>query len=181
MRIPIHSQYVHIISVNDWDEKKKKLKQILDNTEYKRMNLNNGMAHFATDRGSKRDYADQFIQIFNDDLGQFGQELELNGFKIEDIWSVEYEKGDYHTVHTHGTVNWSGVLYVDYDENEHTGTHFVTEIVNPVTNSTMIHSPNAKEGMLIFFPATMLHFTLPNESDKIRRIVSLDITTSKVM
>ena len=145
---------------------------------YQRTNLK-GMADFETDRDSQRTYIDPFMEIFSDELQQFGRELNVLSFKIEDIWSVQYKRGDFHAVHTHGTCNFSGVLYLDYDEVEHTPTHFVMQNINPVTNMTDIVSPLVREGDIIIFPSNILHFTTPCKTDKIRKIISFDITTSR--
>ena len=162
--------------VKDWHNKKKQIVEAIGDVVYTRPNLIKGMGDFETDRDSPREYLDDFMRIFNEELQQFGREIEVNQFKITDMWSVQYKNGDHHPVHTHGRTNLSGVLYLDYDYNEHTGTNFVVGSVNTFTNMTDIISPFVKEGDLFIFPSSLLHFTLPNKSDKIRKIISFDIS-----
>ena len=161
--------------VSNWEYKKKQMTDALSDSVYTRPTLTNGMTDFETDRGSPRTYVDKFMAIFEEELQQFGKDLKVEQFKISDIWSVQYKKGDHHPVHTHGRTNLSGILYLDYDSNEHTPTNFVTNTINTSTNMTDIVTPIIKEGDIFIFPSNVLHFTVPNKSDKIRKIVSFDI------
>ena len=141
-------------------------------------NDDSSILNFYSDRSKYRNYNKDFLSIFKDELEAFGQELKLEFFKIEDIWTVEYHTGQYHSIHTHGNGNLSAILYFDQDEIEHSSTHFVvgTDYIN---NTTEIVSPPIKEGEIIIFPSHILHFTTPNNSKKTRRIISFDITFIK--
>ena len=33
--------------------------------------------------------------------------------RVDDAWSVSYKKGEYHSVHNHGSIGLSGILYLD--------------------------------------------------------------------
>ena len=138
----------------------------------------NDILNFCSDRSNYRNYSNDFLSIFKDELEEFGQELKLESFKIEDVWTVEYHTGQYHSIHTHGNGNLSAVLYFDQDEIEHSSTHFVVG-TDYITNTTEIVSPLVKEGEIIIFPSHILHFTTPNNSKKTRRIISFDITFIK--
>lgn len=177
MRIPLFQiDYLHY-HVEDWQEKKAKLKQWLDKRTLVRRDSQDGLVSFWTDRFSENSSKEEFCQIFNKEIQQVGLDLGLNEMTIEDIWSVKYEKGDHHAPHDHGSCNYSLVLYVDYDENEHTSTQFLCPFKDATTNLTWTASRNTKEGDMIIFPSNILHLTLPNKSDKIRTIVSIDIST----
>ena len=45
---------------------------------------------------------------------------------IEDIWSVSYKKGDYHSPHNHGTIGYAGILYLDFPEGSQTNKLYTT-------------------------------------------------------
>ena len=164
-------------TVKNWQEKKLKIQNAMKHQTYSRNDIN-GVSFFESDRKNYRNYINDFLSIFSEELQEFGREINVESFKIEDIWAVQYKKGDFHAVHTHGTCNLSAILYLDYDEIEHTPTHFVVGQDN-LKNSTEIASPPVMEGEIVIFPSNMLHFTTPNSSDKIRRIISFDITYTK--
>ena len=168
-----------IYPVKDWKEKKEKFLDVIKDQEMIRKNVDDGLAEFLSDRDSPRNYVNDFMEIFEEELQEFGREIKVHNFKIEDIWTVKYEKGDWHAPHTHGTANLSAILYLDHDKEEHSATRFITENVNPLTNGATIMNSYIEEGTLMIFPAHMLHFTTPNKSDKVRHIVSFDITVTK--
>jgi hypothetical protein len=160
--------------VKNWQDKKAKMQTAMKHQVFTRSSVIH--SPFDSDRSNPRHYIDDFLSIFKEDLQEFGEELKLDSFKIEDIWTVQYGKGDFHSVHTHGTCNLSAVLYFDYDNKEHSATHFVVG-QNNIKSTTDVASPPAEEGDLVIFPSNILHFTSPNASDKIRRVISFDITT----
>ena len=164
-------------TVKDWPAKKIKMQAAMKHQVFSKIN-DNDILNFYSDRSNFRNYADNFLSIFADELEEFGQELKLDSFKIEDIWTVEYYTGQFHSPHTHGNGNLSGILYFDQNEIEHSSTHFVvgTDYIN---NTTEIISPPVKEGEIIIFPSHILHFTTPNLSKNPRRIISFDITFIK--
>jgi len=162
--------------VNNWQDKKAKMQNAMKHQIFTRSTISH--SPFESDRSNPRYYINDFLSIFEEELQEFGKELKLNSFKIEDIWTVQYAKGDFHAVHTHGTCNLSAVLYFDYDNTEHSATHFVVG-QNDIRNTTDIASPSVEEGEIVIFPANTLHFTSPNASDKVRRVISFDITTTK--
>ena len=159
-------------NVKDWQEKKLKIQNAISHQVFTK---NNSISSFESDRANNRNYINDFLTIFSDELQEFGKELNLNSFKIEDIWTVQYNKGDYHVVHNHGAGNLSAILYLDYDEKEHSATYFVAGQDN-FNNRTEITSPTVQEGTLVMFPSNVLHFTVPNTSDKVRRVISFDIS-----
>jgi hypothetical protein len=165
--------------LTDWDKKKQ---LFLDAIGDHYVRNENGLCEFESDRGVERNYLNTIIELLRPELDQFGDELGVAEFEILDVWSVRYQKGDWHTPHTHGTSNWSCALYLDIDEEsglpiENLGTHFITDSVNVNTNTSIITSPPITEGVILFFPSNILHFTLPNKSDKPRKIISMDIRT----
>ena len=77
---------------------------------------------------------------------------------IEDIWSVSYKKGDYHTPHDHGTIGLAGILYLNMPKDAP-----VTQYIQPWNDYVMdrtIYLPlPIKEGDIVVTPKFVRHFT----------------------
>jgi co-chaperonin GroES (HSP10) len=170
----LHAIPYYHYSVSNWKEKKQKMIAAMYHQQFCRNGIDR-MSFFSTDRPNPRFYIDDFLSIFQEELMEFGQELNLNKFKIEDIWTVKYETGDFHSIHNHSKSNISGILYFDYDEKEHTPTNILVG-ENSITKVTDVVTPSVVEGDIILFPSNMMHFTLPNKSNKVRTVVSFDIS-----
>jgi hypothetical protein len=176
MKLPLHTMEIIAIPIKNWEEKKSQFAPKLDCIDLQYKEDPDGLLHFGTDRYSERYYIDDFKKLFLEELTEIAKELDTDEYNIDDIWQVVYGKGDYHSIHTHGNSDYSMVLYFDYDSGEHSGTHFVVEAVSSKTNSTLIKTPDAREGLIYVFPANILHFTSPNRSNKARRVISMDIS-----
>ncbi len=160
------------VQTESWDEKKSELKGLLRDEEFER----SGLAQFETDRHNNNNrYISDFYRIFGDELNRFGLEMGLTQLRIGAIWAVRYERGDYHAVHNHRSTGYSGILYLDYDEQEHTPSIHVSPWNNPITDMTDLAAPPVKEGTFVFVPSSVLHYTRPNESEEIRQIVAFDM------
>lgn len=157
-------------SIPGWKEKKKHLISAIDYKKFQHYES------FETDRKhNSNSYLEEFATIFQTELDCFRSELALDKIYLTDVWSVRYATGQFHAPHTHSSFGYSGVLYLDYVENEHTGTYFINSITDPITDLTNGFSPNVREGDIVIAPSNILHFTYPNISKKDRLIVGFDI------
>lgn len=163
--------YAYEYKVDNWDEKKKQLLNVIDFNNLTR----NPMQNFSSDRNSDSSYVDDFKKIFKDELEAFKQELEVTGFEVTDVWTVKYRRGDFHVPHNHSGNGFSGIVYLDFDPKEHTTTYFVNPINDPVTDQTRIMESPGLEGMMLIVPSCIMHYTIPNNSNVPRTIVSFDI------
>jgi hypothetical protein len=164
-QIPIY-QY----SVLAWAEKKKRLLSLLDSEKFKYCDT------FLSDRRQNSNvYLKDFTDIIQPELENFRLDLGLGTIFVTDVWTVTYKTGDFHAPHTHSSSGYSGVLYLDYDQEEHTGTCFVNSITNPITDLTDGARPQVQEGDIVLTPSNVLHFTYPNKSIKDRTIMGFDI------
>jgi hypothetical protein len=68
---------------------------------------------------------------------------------------------------------------LDFDKDEHTPVVFVGPLNDPIKDTTQLNMPTIFEGDLILVPSSLIHFTYPNTSDKIRRIIGFDIKFKK--
>lgn len=163
-----HNSSVYQYNVADWSEKKSKIKEFIKHGRFQRME------RFYSDRGQNY-YLPEFKEIFSSELEQFRLELNVPALELLSVWCVKYQKGDWHVPHTHSSSGYSGVLYLDYDDDEHTGTYYLNPITNPITDETDIGCPYAYEGCMTIVPSNVMHFTHPNTSDKIRSIIGFDM------
>jgi hypothetical protein len=157
----------------DWNFKKKKILTKLQKN-FKRSAL---LESFDSDRGNMDSFFKfQFRETFSEEFEQFSKEIGINDIKLDDVWSVNYNLGDYQGPHNHRSYSYSGILYLEYDENLHKPTIFLGPWNNPITDKTQLGIPqNVKEGTIIFFPSALLHYAPANKSHKKRTIISFDL------
>ena len=100
--------------------------------------------------------------------------------KIEYAWFQEQKKGMFHGPHTHGCApgRLGSVCFIEFDENIHTPTEFISPFPNILElEKDLIHrEKNITSGSLIVFPANTIHYTLPNQFEESRIILSMNIT-----
>ena len=133
-----------------------------------------GLQAFATNRQSDRTGFDQaFYNIMEDELKMLMNRIKKT-IIIEDIWSVSYKKGDYHTPHDHGTIGLAGILYLNMPKDAP-----VTQYIQPwndyVMDRTIYYPLPVKEGDIVVTPKFVRHFTEPSKSKKIKRVISWDM------
>lgn len=163
--------YVPILSLqcSNWSIKKEKIK-----------NLN---PVFELKKGTYTDFfhnnkknIDAAFEIFYEEIVQFKNFFKFQVTNIKDFWFEKSLKNNYHGVHNHGAIGYSAVCYVDYCEESHEPLVFVSPFNGFVTGENLVHRPNSvKEGTIIFFPSSLLHFTYPNISEKERLVVSFNL------
>src|SRR6056300_964776 len=154
----------------NFSNKKKQLEKLVKGFPEKR----HGMQTFATNRQSDRSgFAEAFANICGEELNMLSQRLKKD-IQIEDIWSVSYKRGEYHTPHDHGSVGLSGILYLNMDKNSPTTT-YIQPWNNQYTDTTLYYNMPAHEGLITVVPKFVNHFTQPNKSKKIKKIISFDM------
>ena len=93
-KIPYYSTPV----LNFKTEKKKKLTNLLKSYPEEKT----GIQTFSTNRQTDRQgLVEGFIQILEEEFNMLSQQIKKS-CSINDIWSVTYAKGDYHSPHNHG-------------------------------------------------------------------------------
>src|SRR6056300_197622 len=113
MLYPIDIVPLYKVDVNNWNEKKQKISNFIKEENFVKNPTSNYLAMFSSDRKNSN-YKEQFVEIFNDELMQFCSDIKRS-ISVEDVWTVSYDKGDYHSVHTHGNSNYSAVMYYNFD------------------------------------------------------------------
>ena len=161
--------------VEDWVNKKSEIISWLDKTTFSRQEG----ANFYSDRPFtkyKKFYARDFVNLLNFELKEFVDDIGLPFVSMIDIWTVEYGKGDFHLPHTHRASGFSGILYVNFNKEEHPLTIVIQPWNGILDEKTKLVPIDAEEGTLTIMPSNLLHFTVPNESDYKKTIISFDIS-----
>jgi len=166
-----------LFTINYWStpvinfkNKKHQLQKLIKSFPEKR----HGLQTFATNRQSDRSgFAESFNNICGEELSMLSQKLKKD-IQIEDIWSVSYKSGEYHTPHNHGTTGLTGILYLEMDKNSPTTT-YIQPWNNQYNDTTLYYNMPAHEGLITVVPKFVNHFTQPNKSKKIKRIISFDM------
>ena len=158
------------LPVLNFSKKKKELEQLCKAYPERE----HGIQTFSTNRqGDRSGMATAFANILEQELSMFSKRIKRD-IAFEDIWSVSYRRGDYHTVHDHGTVGLAGILYLNMPKDG-----AVTQYVQPwndyLTDRTIYYPLPVKEGDIVVTPKFVRHFTEPHKSSKIKRIISWDM------
>ena len=114
------------------------------------------------------------ITILEEELTMLSEKLEKK-IKVDDAWSVSYKKGEYHSPHNHGSLGLSGILFLEQPEDAP-----VTSYMQPwndyISDRTVYLPIPVQEGTIVVVPQFVQHFSEPNKSKKIKRIISWDMS-----
>ena len=155
--------------VNNWKEKKEQLLDFASNLSFKHFD---NIADLYTTYGD--DTSSIPFKILEDDILKFTTEAEYSGEMVAEIWFQKYYENQFHSPHNHGAIGYSSVLYINFDKRTHDGTRFLAPFNDP-DGKHIEFAPDVDEGSLIFFPSYLNHYTLPNKSDTIRVIMSMNL------
>ena len=165
--------------IKDWENKKKQLLEVYSRVK-NNLVTDDPISFVYTDFRQKNydsnyDYVEDITEILDDEISQFSIESDIENLSIS-CWFQKYTQGCFHAPHNHGAIGYSCVCYIEYDEDEHKPTVFILPFSNPKDGTLIQYFPqNIKEGTIIFFPSSMTHYVLPNESKKIRIILSMNL------
>ena len=96
---------------------------------------------------------------------------------IPSSWCQKYTAGQMHPVHTHSIYGWSAIFYAQLG-NDHKATNFFSPFPDPWTGFPEEITPSMNEGDMIFFPAQLMHQSLPHRSKEDRIIFSFNLVLS---
>ena len=160
----------YTIPTLNFKTKKKQLTNLLKSYPEKKT----GIQPISTNRQSNRNgLAQGFSKINSEELNLLTQKLKM-GVAIQDIWSVSYSKGEYHSPHNHGSLGWAGILYLDFPEGSQP-TNYIQPWQNISNDTTMFNSLPVKEGDIVIVPKFINHFSPPHKGKKQKRIISWDM------
>lgn len=160
------------IKTTDWNNKKQKLLSLVDwdNPKYKNDEQVSDY-YYNQDKGCT--YIPEFCNIIKDELDQALSQMKSDGLRIEHLWGQRYGKSSYMSMHTHGSVGYSAVIYVEFKKGIHTATRFMSPIHN-ARGEIEYYEPEVDEGDLLIFPSFLYHDALPNVTENNRTIFSFN-------
>ncbi len=150
-----------------------KIQPLLDIMGRQKLTNKDTISNVHTDYG-QAEYTPQIVDILRQELEQFGNDVGLQQPYVSDAWFQRYDNDSFHSPHNHGPVGYSSVLYLKYDPSVHGATRFIAPYLD-VNGNTLEHSPDVRQGSIIFFPSMLNHYVLPSKSDVTRIIMSMNI------
>ena len=115
------------------------------------------------------------LSIIEKGLNTFYEEIDLN-LKVKDMFYQLYKNGSYHLTHNHGSLGYSGILFVSFNKDLHTATRFYSPFLNFMDGEALIYNPVVKEGDLLIWPSSLFHEAPSNESEEERIVVSFNLS-----
>tara|TARA_Y100001938_G_scaffold106351_1_gene145149 strand:+ start:93 stop:617 length:525 start_codon:yes stop_codon:yes gene_type:complete len=155
----------------NFSEKRKKLKSLCR----RHPEVKHGMQTFSTNRQSPRiQFKEDLIIILEEELNMLSEKLKKS-IRVDDAWSVSYTKGDYHSPHNHGSIGLSGILFLEQPKDAPV-TNYIQPWNDYFSDRTVYLPIPVIEGSIVVVPQFIQHFSEPNKSKKIKRIISWDMS-----
>jgi hypothetical protein len=165
------------ISSNNWVEKKQFLNTMMKAQEIKNIDFIK-TSYYGQKPESVSYLCKRISTLFKDELKKYLEITGLKDYQVNLAWFQQQDKNMFHEIHNHG-LGISVVCYLEYNPEIHTPTHFISPYNNLLGGGTEYFTPpDIEEGSIIFFPAMLNHYTLPNKSDTPRKIVSWNMSVS---
>lgn len=125
----------------------------------------------------KEKIKDEFYKFKNNYL-----KYDNTDFKITTSWLTKSEKGEYSHLHKHKNSIYSGILYLQVDdnsgdicfENQYTNTFYILPKEDNIYNANE-YLIKPKNNMIIFFPSDIHHRILENKSNIIRYSIAFNL------
>jgi hypothetical protein len=94
------------------------------------------------------------------------EKFKYNDVKIGNYWFQQYHQGDYFGWHVHEGCMFSSVYYVNLEDSI-PKTSFIIDGEEICVN--------AEEGVILTFPSFLVHRSTPNQSNKIKTVISFNM------
>ena len=155
----------------DFNNKKKKLEKILK--RYQEMPRGN----FSSNR-DKCSIITEFREIFKDEFSLIRAKFNSK-ILLQRVWSVTYNKGDYHVPHNHSSTGYCGILYLDMKPDSPKTTYI--QPWNSQEDKSVLYTPPVKPGDIMIVPQFLMHYSTPNPIKFKKRILSFDFLLEQVL
>ena len=161
--------YWHI-KPKSFSKKKKEIEKLI--VGYPENKL--GLQEFYTNRqGQRAKLLENFVSIFREEIELLINDIQMD-LAITNVWSVSYQKGDYQSPHNHGGVGLSAIMYLDLPK-ETPGTLFLQPWNDWDTDQSQYGEVMVKEGDIVVVPSFVAHYTKPNKTDDVKRVIAWDM------
>ena len=173
-------------SLEDWQDKKKVILGALPNPEdcyvddSKEEQFEFDTNHYSDyyiNKDEAPEYAEAVIPCIADEVEKFCIDTKSN-WNMTNMWFQSYDKGHNFSIHNHGPVGWSAILYVEFNPEVHQATTFYSPFQSHDRHdcgSFKTWIPDACEGDLFIFPANLQHESGVNLGDERRTILSFNL------
>ena len=161
--------------IENWEHKK----SLLMNLCYDANFYQDKKTNVYTDYGNNNDYKYEVIDILKSDITNFHNDIDVDTVYVSDLWFQKYKSGQFHATHNHGALGYSSILFLKYDKTIHKATRFLSPFMNP-KGETDTYIPDVDEGTIIFFPSMINHYTIPNQTDKTRIVLSFNLKETNI-
>ena len=159
------------IQIIKFEEKKKELTKLLES--YPEDEKNEIQSFVSNRQNDRSGLIKPFTSIMSEEFDVFSKKIKKD-FAVHEVWSVSYDKDDYQSVHNHGSIGLTGLLYLDLPKDSP-----ITAYVQPwndiCDNDTQYVMIPIVEGDIVIVPSFVLHFSNPNKSNSKKRIISWDM------
>ena len=172
MKAPLFKFLSYKYDLEDWEFKKRGLLKRVNEGKFTRPVPK---THESDRRDNNKRYLHYLNELLNPEITEFCEEVDMM-FRMVDCWTVRYNRGDYQHAHNHGSIGFSGILYLEFDPSVHQSTCFISPWQEPRYDGTSIRFvEDVKEGSLFIFPSYCLHYNVANESNKTRTVLSFNL------
>lgn len=170
------------LKISNWGEKKKILLDLCSEETLTFEKVGTVKNSFDMDETASSKLSEKIEKILEDEIEVFKNNFYLKETEIIQSWFQVEERGMYHPIHNHGYGIFSSVCYMEFDEQYHLPTHFVSPAPDVVSGDIMKFIPdNVTEGSIIFFPSGLPHYSPGNNSDIPRKILSFNISPKEYL
>ena len=155
----------------NFKKKKKKIEKAL--ARYPEMPFPN----FKSNR-NKCSINSEFKEIFKDEFSLMRAKYNSK-ISLQRVWSVVYDKDNYHVPHNHSSTGYCGILYLDMKPDSPRTTYI--QPWNDQNDKSVLYTPFIKEGDIMIVPQHLWHYTEPNKINFKKRILSFDFVLEPVL
>ena len=120
---------------------------------------------------NKAPITQELSEIFKDEFNLITDKYNRK-IILQRAWSVSYKKGHYHVPHNHGSIGYSGILYLDMKKLSPRTTYI--QPWNNENDQSLNFTPPVEEGDIMIVPQFLFHYTEPNKIKFKKRVISFD-------
>lgn len=186
--IPLYSVPLIHLKLNDWEEKKSILMETYEKVSSNKNSFRQeGKDTFTVLTDYHQTYEDQDFSTTEIINKYFQEELDFISeifncpIQVNNSWFEKSTINKQHPPHNHGNCGLSCVIFLKFDPKYHSPTIFIDP--NLCSDSPMgpmnQMPPGIREGSMIIFPSYLTHYTLPNQTEVDRVILSFNMCFDK--
>ena len=152
-------------------------KKLLLDLKTEPMNSDNGISTDYYTRQINNFNNRKLQEILSDELSMLAADMDNQHLQIKHFWFENSTGVQQHIPHTHGSIGLSAIVYLDYIPGLHSPTFFFSNHKDFLTDSdTIFVTDFVQEGDIVFFPSSIVHYTLPSKTDQDRQVLSFNLS-----